>query len=298
MKIIERKAVFFLLSAIIILSGFGSMIMNMGKEGALNYRVEFTGGTLIEAKIGQEFENETFTNIVTEVTGEESPQVQKILSNSGEKDDHRVSVTMKETDPDKVEEVINRIKTEFGITNDEISPDTKSATISSELKVNAITSIVFASLVILLYITIRFKDYRFGVSAVLALIHDVLVVLAVYAIFRVPVGNAFVAAMLTIVGYSINDTIVVFDRIRENQRIVGDNLVELVNRSIKQTFTRSINTSITTLLSIVMLYFLGVSAIKEFALPLIAGILSGTYSSIFIASPIWYMLKKREKITD
>jgi preprotein translocase SecF subunit len=146
----------------------------------------------------------------------------------------------------------------------------------------------------LAYITFRF-ELRFGIAAIIALIHDVLFMLSVYSILRIPVNSPFVAAILTILGYSINDTIVVFDRIRENLRLLKkNNFAEVANISISQTLSRSINTSVTTLVTIVALYVLGVEQIREFALPLMAGVLGGTYSSIFIASPAWVMLKEMQ----
>ena len=155
-------------------------------------------------------------------------------------------------------------------------------------------------ILILIYITFRFKDYKFGVSAVMALVHDVLIMLTVYALFRIPLNNSFIAAMLTIVGYSINDTIIVFDRIRENKIRKGYKEhqavpEEIVNSSINQTLGRSICTSITTLVMVVLLYILGTDSVKEFALPLIVGVVAGTYSSIFVASPLWFDLSRLGK---
>ncbi len=185
----------------------------------------------------------------------------------------------------------------YGITAEDIESESISATISGEMRNSALLSIFFAAVCILLYVTLRFKDYRFGVSAVIALIHDVLVVLAVYAVFRIPINNSFIAAMLTIVGYSINDTIVLFDRVRENQKYMkrGD-FKGVVDTSISQTISRSIYTSLTTFIMVAVLYVMGVASIREFALPLMVGILSGTYSSIFVASPLWYLFKRKEEL--
>ena len=157
-------------------------------------------------------------------------------------------------------------------------------------------SLAVAAVGMLLYITYRF-EFKFGVAATAALLHDVLVVLAVYAIMQIPINTSFIAAMLTIVGYSINATIVIFDRIRENRGLMkkGTSLAELVNVSITQTMARSVNTSLTTLFTIGMIYLMGVSAIKEFALPLIVGIIAGTYSSVLIAGPLWAVWKSKEK---
>ena len=162
------------------------------------------------------------------------------------------------------------------------------------MRSNAVMSVIIAGICMLIYIWIRFKDVKFGASAVIALLHDVFVVLAVYAIVRIPVGNTFIACMLTIVGYSINATIVIFDRIRENRLTMqSTDLENIVNISITQTISRSINTSLTTFIMIFVLYLMGVSSIREFALPLMAGIICGAYSSICITGTLWYVLKKK-----
>ncbi len=171
------------------------------------------------------------------------------------------------------------------------STDQYSASVGDEIKNKAVLAVVIAAVGMLLYITVRF-EIVFGITAIIALLHDVLILLSVYAVFQVPVNSAFIAAVLTVVGYSINDTIVVFDRIRENVKFEKrPDYFEVANRSLSQTITRSINTSITTLLVIGSLYIFGVDAIKELAFPLLAGVLAGTYSSIFIASPLWAMWK-------
>ncbi|OON92499.1 MAG: protein-export membrane protein SecF [Candidatus Epulonipiscium fishelsonii] len=173
-----------------------------------------------------------------------------------------------------------------------------SPTISPEITAKAVQAVILSAILMLIYIWIRFQDLKFGTSAVIALIHDILVMLTVYAVFRIPINNSFIAAMLTIIGYSINDTIIVFDRIRENKKLMekSDNSI-IINKSIKQTLSRSINTSLTTLIVVLLLYIIGTSEVKEFAFPLVIGILSGTYSSIFIASPVWYEMKKNTKKT-
>jgi preprotein translocase SecF subunit len=180
-----------------------------------------------------------------------------------------------------------QLTTENLLRDNNISP-----TISPEIRAKAVEAVLLGALLMLIYISIRFKDFTFGTSAVIALLHDVCIMLMAYAVFRVPVNNSFIAAMLTIIGYSINDTIIVFDRIRENKGRMRNNDIEIVNTSINQTLTRSINTSLTTLIMVALLYFLGTSSVKEFAFPLLIGILAGTYSSIFIASPIWYEMKQ------
>ena len=166
------------------------------------------------------------------------------------------------------------------------------------MRSDAIVAVIVASICMLIYIWFRFKDIRFGASAIIALLHDVLVVLAVYSLLRISVGNTFIACMLTIVGYSINDTIVVFDRIRENKAKATSrtSLAEIINKSITETLSRSINTSVTTFIMVFVLAVFGVDSVRQFAIPLIVGIISGCYSSVCVASPLWYVLSgKGEK---
>ena len=181
----------------------------------------------------------------------------------------------------------------FGVDEKLITTETISSTISDEMKTDTIVAVAVAIVCMLVYIRIRFKDIRFGVSSIVALLHDVLVVLAFYAVARVSVSNTFVACMLTIVGYSINATIVIFDRIRENMATMThkDDLKEVVDKSITQTMSRSIFTSLTTFIMVAVLYVLGVTSIRDFALPLMVGIVCGTYSSICLAGSLWYLLR-------
>ena len=184
---------------------------------------------------------------------------------------------------------------QFGVDEDSVTCESISATISNEMRQNALVAILVAVVCMLVYIWFRFKDLRFGTSAVLALCHDVLVVLAFYAIARISVSNTFIACMLTIVGYSINATIVIFDRIRENMRsnVNAEQLEGIVNDSITQTLTRSIYTSLTTFIMVLVLYILGVASIREFALPLMVGIICGAYSSVCVTGALWYVFKTR-----
>lgn len=291
MNIIEKRKTWFTISIIIILAGLLAMPINafMG-NGILNFDVEFIGGTVMEVNIGQDFDiANDIRPVVVEITGDENPQITR----SGAQG---VSIKTKSIDPETRAKLYNALKDKYNLDgmNDLLNVDDVSPTISTEMQLKALQALLVSSILMLIYITLRFKDWRFGLAAVLPLIHDVFIVLAVYSIARVPVNNSFIAAILTIVGYSINDTIVVFDRIRENKKVAkkGD-LEGLIDKSVSQTIVRSINTSITTLVTITMLYFLGVPSIKEFALPLIVGIISGTYSSIFIASPLWYEFQKK-----
>jgi preprotein translocase subunit SecF len=196
---------------------------------------------------------------------------------------------------DQIAQVKKDINGKYG-TNDSVwSEENVGPSIGKELTRNAIIALLIATLAMLVYVAFRF-EIRFGVAAILALVHDVLVMITVYTVLQIPVNSSFIAAILTVVGYSINDTIVIFDRIRENMRFMRKvDSVELANVSITQTMARSVNTILTTLFTITALYFVGVSSVKELALPLIIGIISGCYSSIFIASPIWVMLKNSSK---
>lgn len=291
MNVIEKRKIWFALSIAIILAGLIAMPINamMGK-GILNFDVEFIGGTVMEINIGQDFNiAQDIRPIVIEITGEDNPQITRVGSQG-------IAIKTKSIDAETRTKLYNALKDKYQLheKDDLLNVDDVSPTISTEMQVKALQALLLASILMLIYITFRFKDWKFGLAAVLPLIHDVLIVFAVYSIGRVPVNNSFIAAILTIVGYSINDTIVIFDRIRENRKVAkrGD-LEGLINRSVSQTIVRSINTSITTLLTITILYFLGVESIKEFALPLIVGIVAGTYSSIFIASPLWYVFTKR-----
>ena len=186
---------------------------------------------------------------------------------------------------------------QFGVDAQQITAESISGAVSKEMKKDAVAAVIISTICMLIYIWFRFKDIRFAASAVLALVHDVLVVLTCYAVAKWSVGSTFIACMLTLVGYSINATIVIFDRIRENLGAKNhkESLDQLVNRSITETFTRSVNTSITTFIMVFVLFLLGVSSIREFALPLMAGIICGGYSSICVTGALWYVMTTRKK---
>lgn len=288
MKIVEKRRTWFFISIAIIVVGLIMAFVN----GGLNLDIEFTGGTMMHVEFNdQAVEDADISAIIDETLGAKAAgaDVQAI------KNENQVIIKTKELTTDERVKLMEGLANKYGIdpVNDLLSHSNISGTISTELQRDAILAVLVAALIMLIYISIRFHDITTGVSAIAALLHDVLVVLAIYAIFRIPVNNSFIAAMLTIVGYSINDTIVVFDRIRENQKTMRrGHYADLVDRSINQTLARSINTSLTTVVMVALLYFLGVPAIRDFAFPLMMGILSGTYSSIFIASPIWFLFKK------
>ena len=226
--------------------------------------------------------------VFEEISGDPNVQTQKVQGSS------EVIFKTRALTVEQREELNGRLAEEFGVDENTITAETISSTISAETRTGAVIAVLVAALCMLVYIWFRFKDIRFGASSVAALLHDVLVVLAFYAISRISVGGTFIACMLTIVGYSINATIVIFDRIRENLKSGSrENLEEVVNRSITQTLSRSIFTSLTTFITIAALYVLGVSSIKEFALPLMVGIVCGAYSSVCLAGAMWYILRTK-----
>lgn len=284
MQIVEKRKLWFLISIVIILAGLIAMPINsMMGRGMLNYDVEFVGGTQMHVSIGQDFNNNDIANIVKDITKQPAPQIQRILG----KDE--VNIKIKSIDEEARDSILEQLKSKYP-NAEMLQVSDVSSTISGEMQRTSILAVTIACLAMLIYITIRFKDLKSGLSAILALLHDVLIVIGAYAILRIPINTSFIAAMLTIIGYSINNTIVIFDRIRENKKVYKRNDFEnLVNNSVKQTLTRSINTSLTTLFTITAIYILGVASIKEFAMPIIIGIIAGTYSSIFISTSLWYV---------
>lgn len=284
MQIVEKRKLWFLISIVIILAGLIAMPINsMMGRGMLNYDVEFVGGTQMHVTIGQDFNNNDIANIVKDITKQPAPQIQRILG----KDE--VNIKIKSIDEKARDSILEQLKSKYP-NAEMLQVSDVSSTISGEMQRTSILAVTIACLAMLVYITIRFKDLKSGLSAILALLHDVLIVIGAYAILRIPINTSFIAAMLTIIGYSINNTIVIFDRIRENKKVYKRNDFEnLVDNSVKQTLTRSINTSLTTLFTITAIYILGVASIKEFAMPIIIGIVAGTYSSIFISTSLWYV---------
>ena len=291
---IGKRKVIFIISIILCLSGIVFMGIHAGKgEGALNYSMEFKGGTATTVTFDKEYTLEEIDSQIVpkleDVTGDKNEQVQKVEGTN------QVIFKTQTLSLEK-REAFNQVMTEdFGVNEEKgITSENISSTVSSEMRTDAVIAVTIATICMLLYIWFRFKDIRFATSAVLALLHDVLVVLAVYAIARVSVGNTFIACMLTIVGYSINATIVIFDRIREELRTKGkEDLALLVNRCITATLTRSIYTTFTTFIMVAILYVMGVSSIKEFALPLMVGIGCGAYTSVCLTGSLWYVMKTR-----
>ena len=298
-----KRNLFFLISLVLVLSGPASMLINKAAgNGILNLSMEFRGGTSTDVTFNDDYSiddiDAKIKPVIQEVIGEAEIQAQKVSGgNEVIFKTRALTVDEREELSAKLDENfgIAEYTTESGATEKSVSFETISSTISNEMRKDAVVAVIIAVICMLIYIWFRFSDIRFGASAVLALVHDVLVVFACYAVVRISIGNTFIACMLTIVGYSINATIVIFDRIRENlkKRTKKDTLEDIANNSVTQTLTRSIYTSFTTFVTIAALYIIGVPSIKEFALPLMVGIVAGGYSSVCITGALWYIMKKR-----
>ena len=291
-----KKKVYFAISIIMVVAGWGAMLLNNGQTGkALNYGMDFTGGTSTNVTFNENLSLEDISSrvvpAVSEITGDADVQTQKVEGTN------EVIIKTKTLTVDQRQALEDAMVEKFGVEAEKITAESISAAVSKEMKQDAVAAVVIATILMLLYIWFRFKDIRFATSAILALVHDVLVVLTFYAVAKWSVGSTFIACMLTIVGYSINATIVIFDRIRENlaARTPKQQLDEIVNQSITQTFTRSINTSLTTFIMVFALFILGVSSIREFALPLMTGIVCGTYSSVCVTGALWYVMTTAAK---
>lgn len=300
-----KKAVFFALSGLVIAAGFiGMAVHAAGGSNALNYGLDFVGGTSTTADFGKEYTIEDIESeivpVVADVIGEKDIMANKVEGTT------QITIKTRTLSLEEREQLNTALEENFSVDESTITSQSISSTVSGEMRSDAVIAVIVSTICMLIYIWFRFKDIRFGASAIIALLHDVLVVLAVYALLRISVGNTFIACMLTIIGYSVNDTIVIFDRIRENLgktavRQTPETLAEIANRSLTQTLSRSINTSITTFIMVFMLFILGVASIREFALPLMAGLICGAYSSICIATELWYVMKVhlgKKKVSD
>lgn len=285
LDIVKNSKVFMGISGVIIVVGIA-----VAAIGGYNYGIDFTGGTLIQIDLGQEVSSDALREITDTIDKDMS------IVHTGDDNEEIMLRTSTSLSSDERLAFFGLFQDKYNLEDDDLMSQEKfEPAIGGETQTKAVISVIIATICMLIYITIRFK-FKFGIAAIIALIHDVLIALAVYALFKVPINSSFIAAILTIVGYSINDTIVVFDRVRENLGVMKkEKYSEIVNVSVSQTIRRSINTSITTLLAILCLYILGVSAIREFAFPLMVGVVAGTYSSIFIASPIWYLMQRKSE---
>lgn len=293
---LKYRKLCFVLSAAAVASGFVFMGMNRSSTGQiLNYSMEFKGGTSTNVTFNEEMSQERIeaevVPLVEEITKDADVQTQRVTGTN------EVIIKTRTLNVEERQAFEKAMQENFGVEEGKIAAESISGAVSQEMKRDAMEAVIIATIGMLLYIWLRFQNIRFAGSSVLALIHDVLVVLACYAAFKWSVGSTFIACMLTIVGYSINATIVIFDRIRENlkARRRDQSLEEIVNLSITQTFTRSINTSLTTFIMVLVLYIMGVSSIREFALPLMVGIVCGTYSSVCLTGAMWYEMSRRKE---
>lgn len=295
---VKNAKICFILSAVVIIAGLVFLPINKAKDGrSLNYSLEFTGGTSTTVTFNEAYTlaraEEEIVPVITETVGVSAADIQ---IQTVEGTNQVIFKTPELSEEDGENEALEKaLSDKFGIS--EIQTQSISSTISGEMKKDAIIAIAISSVLMLIYIAIRFSDVKFGASAVIALIHDVMVVFAVYSIAKLSVGNTFIACMLTIVGYSINATIIIFDRIRENRKLMDSKtpLDEIVNISVAQTFTRTIYTSLTTFIMVLVLFVMGVSSLKEFTFTLMVGIVCGAYSSACITGPLWFYMKRLEK---
>ena len=282
----------FAISLVVLLSGPVAMGINSAAgNGILNLSMDFRGGTSTSVSFNEDLSISQLDSDVKplfqNVTGDAEIQTQKVAGTND------VYIKTRVLSLDEREQISKALQDAYGIEEKAITFETISSTVSNEMRQDAVVAVIVAAICILIYIWFRFKDIRFAGSAVIALMHDVLVVFACYAIVRISVGNTFIACMLTIVGYSINATIVIFDRIRENLAGMKNAAIEdVVNTSITETLTRSIYTSFTTFVMVAVLYILGVATIKEFSLPLMVGVIAGGYSSVCITGVLWYLMKR------
>ncbi len=291
---VGKKKIGYGIAGVFIAIGLIAMVVNAASgRRSLNFSMEFLGGTSTTVGFEKDYTLDELDNevkpVVMDVTGDANVSMQQVVGST------EVVIKTRTLSVDERQALTDALGENFGVDSASITTENISATVGAEMRNDAILAVVVAVILMLLYIFIRFKDMRFATSAVIALIHDVLVTLTAYAILRISVGNSFIAVMLTILGYSINSTIVIFDRIRENLAVSnkGTNLAELVNASINRTLTRSIYTNLTTLASILVLYIVGVTSIKEFTLPMMVGIVAGTFSSVFLTGPLWYIMRTR-----
>ena len=291
-----KRGLFFGISLAVIVAGFVGMGAHKAGNGQpLNFSMEFKGGTATTVAFDKDYTieeiDEQIVPYIEEVTGDANVQTQKVA------DSNSIIIKTRTLNLDEREKLATAMEDNFGVQENDITSTNISSTISSEMRSDAIVAVIIATICMLIYIWFRFKDIRFASSAVIALVHDVLVVLAFYALSQTSVGSTFIACMLTLVGYSINATIVIFDRIRENLALESGrrdtDLKEVVNKSITQTLSRSINTSLTTFIMVFVLFILGVSSIREFAGPLMVGVICGGYSSVCITGALWYVFKTR-----
>lgn len=288
LNFVKNRFKFLIISGVVILIGIGAMVYNKTSiNGLFSYGLDFKGGTSLTVEYADDADMPSNSDI-EKLFNDELNVDADVATVSDAK---QMVIRSAELSEDQRDLASDLLKDKYSV--NEVTYESISGTVSSEMRTDAIYAVALATVAMLIYIWIRFKNFSSGLSAVLALIHDILIVVGVYALTRIEVGNTFIACILTIVGYSINDTIVVFDRIRENREnmLKKDTLEEVVNRSISQTISRSIYTSLTTFVMVFVMYIIGVDSIKDFTLPLMVGVICGTYSSICVAGMLWYLIQ-------
>lgn len=285
---IKHRKVYYIVSVSIIVIGLVFMMI-----GGMNYGIDFTGGTNIQVEMGKQVDISEVEDTLKDY------ELDPTIIYAGEGNTQIVIKTIKSLENAERSEIINTLGSKYGITQEDVlASEQFGPSVGNELKANAVKAVIIAAIGMLIYIIFRFKSWKYGLSAVVGVAHDVLMVIAFYAIFGFTVNNPFIAAILTLVGYSINDTIVIFDRIRENKRIHSkDNNETNIDRSLNQTLNRTIMTSLTTLLVMVPLCIMVSASIREFIIPLMVGVIVGCMSSIFICSPLYYELCRGEETT-
>ena len=289
------RKVSYAISLVLIIVGIAFIGINASKgNGGFNYGLDFKGGSSTNVEFNEDLSlsdiDSRVVPIFETITNSSDIQTQKVANTN------QVIIKSRTLTLEEMKSLYESLEASFGIPEEKITTENISGAVSVQMRRDAIVAVIISTILMLIYIWFRFKDIRFAGSAVIALLHDCLVTIGFYAVFRWTIDSTFIACMLTIVGYSINATIVIFDRIRENLgRLRGTSLENIVNTSVTQTFTRSINTSLTTLIMVVVLYIMGVNSIKAFALPLIIGIICGGYSSVCITGPLWYDFKNSGK---
>jgi len=284
--ILKNRKIFYCISVAVLVIG---LVFSLFR--GFNYGIDFTGGTMMQIDMGKTVETEDVKKTLKDF---DLDDLSIVLS--GNHNDQIIIKTTSALDNDARHEVVHALEDEYGISHDSVlASEEFGPTVGKELKQNAIKSVLIAAIGMLIYIIFRFKSWKYGAASIAGVAHDVLIVLAIYAIFNITINNPFIAGILTVVGYSINDTIVIFDRIRENKRIFKkDNNYTVINHSVNQTLDRSIMTSLTTLICMIPLFFMVSTSIREFVIPLMTGVLVGTYSSIFVCSPLFFELSKSE----
>ena len=292
---VKFSRIAYIISFIAIAAGLIALPVFKNKDGsALNYNLEFTGGTSMTVDFEEYYDLGKAESDILPVIAEAADVSESRIQVQNVKGSNEIVFKTSELNVEQRNAVEDALRDKFKVK--EFAIENISSTISTEMQRNAIVSVIIATILMLIYIAVRFSDVKFGAAAVIALLHDVLVVFAVYSIGRLSVGNTFIACMLTIVGYSINATIIIFDRIRENlltMRSKGESYENIVNASISQTFTRTIYSSLTTFVMVLVLFIMGVTSIREFALTLMSGIVCGAYSSVCITGPLWYLFKTK-----